>query len=68
MDQWEACKALCEHIGSDEPEMDAYKVQVFMNEVCDNDETPKMALSIAKQVWVNKGIDSGNLELSTDDH
>ena len=68
MDQWESCKALCKHIGSDEPEMDAYKVQVFMNEMCDNDETPKMALSIAKQVWVNDGIDDGNLELSTDDH
>ena len=55
-------------MGSDEPEMDAYKVQVFMNEMCDNDETPKMALSIAKQVWVNNGIDNGNLELSIDDH
>ena len=68
MNQWEACKALCVHMGSDEPEMDAYKVQIFMNEMCNNDETPKMALSIAKQVWVNDGNNDRNLDLSTDDH
>ena len=67
MDQWEACKALCIHMGSDEPEMDAYKVQVFMNEMMNNDESPKMALAMAKQAWVNKGVDDGRLELSTDD-
>ena len=57
MDQWEACKALCEHIGSENPEMDAYKVQVFMNEMCENRETPKMSLTMAKRVWDHSDID-----------